>query len=86
MIGKYEQPSEAQELANAAYVWRIKVQTDLVTALRDTSIKPEAAEFWFERFRRAYRNEIETEAAAKGQPMPIKVGMTPSAETGDNPA
>jgi hypothetical protein len=60
-----EQPTEEQEIANAAYTWRKKVQSDLIEAFREVSIKRETAEFWFERFRRAYDREIETEAAAK---------------------
>lgn len=62
---KHDQPSEEQEAANAAYVWRKNVQTDLVEALRRLDITLESAEFWFERFRRAYQREIDTAAAAK---------------------
>lgn len=60
-----EQPTEAQEIANAAYVWRKKVQEDLLQAMRDPSIKLESAEFWFERFRRAYVREEQTAQGAK---------------------
>ena len=70
MIDKFDQPSDAQEAANAAYVWRKKVQADLVDSLRKVDITLEAAEFWFERFRRAYQREIDTAAAAKGHPSP----------------
>lgn len=66
MIDKFDQPSEAQEAANAAYVWRKKVQADLVDSLRKVDITLEAAEFWFERFRRAYQREIDSAAVAKG--------------------
>lgn len=70
MIDKFDQPSEAQEAANAAFVWRKKVQADLVDSLRNVDIKLEAAEFWFERFRRAYQREIDAAATAKGDPSP----------------
>lgn len=59
------QPSEAQEQANAAYVWRKQVQAELVATMRDPSVKLETAQWWFERFTNAYRREIEAEAAAK---------------------
>jgi len=55
-----DQPSEAQEIANAAYVWRKEVQEKLLAAMRDPNIKLENAEWQFERFRRAYLREIET--------------------------
>lgn len=60
------QPSEEQELANAAYNWRKKVQADMVSVFHNQRIRtlPEA-EWWFERYRRAYLREMETEAAAK---------------------
>jgi len=60
-----DQPSEAQELANAAYVWRRHVQADLVEAMRDTSIKLEKAQFWFTRFINAYNREIEANKVAR---------------------
>ena len=60
-----EQPTEAQELANAAYVWRKQVQSDLLEALRDPGISPEKADFWFERFRRAQARELVTSREAK---------------------
>jgi predicted double-glycine peptidase len=59
-----EQPSDAQELANARYVWRKHVQTEMLGALRDPSIKLESAKWWFDRFVRAYEAEIETHTAA----------------------
>lgn len=67
MVMIHEQPSDAQEEANAAYVWRKKVQSDLVESLRKVDITLESAEFWFERFRRAYKREKETEAIAKAE-------------------
>lgn len=57
---KIEQPSEAEESANAAHVWRKKVQVDLVDRMRQADVTLESAEFWFERFRRAFQREIET--------------------------
>lgn len=63
-----EQPSEAQEAANAAYTWRKHVQGELVDELRKISITLESAEYWFERFRRAYQREIDTGEAAKRKP------------------
>jgi len=62
------EPSEAQELANMAYIWRRHVQEDLVAALRDPSIKLDAAQFWFERFTNAYNREISTQEAARLSP------------------
>lgn len=60
------QPTEEQELANAAYNWRKKVQADMVSVFHNQRIRSlEEAEWWFERYRRAYRREMETEAAAK---------------------
>ena len=60
-----DQPTEAQEAANAAYVWRKKVQEDLLTAMRDPSIKLEQAEWWFARFSNAYRRELHLTSSAK---------------------
>lgn len=65
MFDKHEQPTEAQEVANAAYVWRKKVQGDLIEAMRNVDISLESAEYWFERFRRAALRERDTKAAAK---------------------
>lgn len=61
------QPTEAQEAANAAYVWRKHVQEEMLTALRDPRIKLETAEWWFERFVNAYRRERQAEAEAKSK-------------------
>lgn len=74
MTKNHDQPSDQQEIANAAYVWRKKVQSDLIEAMRHADIGLERAEFWFERFRRAYRREIETAAAAKGKPQGLATG------------
>lgn len=63
MAGK--QPSEAQELANAAYVWRKQVQAEMISVLRDPSVSLDTAEWWFERFSTAYRREIEADQKAK---------------------
>lgn len=60
-----KQPSEAQELANAAYVWRKHVQVQMIDVLRDASVSLDTAEWWFERFSIAYRREIEAEQKAK---------------------
>lgn len=59
------QPSKEQELANAAYVWRRKLQADVIDVLRDGNLKLDTAEWWFERLLNAYRHEIETDHAAK---------------------
>lgn len=61
------QPSEAQETANAAYVWRKQVQAELVSAMSDPCVKLETAQWWFERFTSAYRREIEAECLAKAE-------------------
>lgn len=61
------QPSEAQELANAAYVWRKHVQANMIDALRDASVSLDTAEWWFERFATAYRRQIEAEQKAKAR-------------------
>lgn len=61
------QPTEAQELANASYVWRKHVQADMIEALRDPCIPLDKAEWWFERFSNAYRREIEAETATKAK-------------------
>lgn len=61
------QPTDLEERANAAYVWRKKVQGDLIDALREGNITLETAEWWFKRFTLAYRREIETGAAAKAE-------------------
>lgn len=74
---KHDQPSEEQEAANAAYVWRKNVQSELVAALRQIDITLESAEFWFERFRRAYQREIDTAAAAKAAASTALKGSEP---------
>ncbi|MDX0973549.1 hypothetical protein GOL21_28165 [Sinorhizobium medicae] len=58
------QPSEAQELANAAYVWRKHVQSELLTVMKDASVELDTAEWWFERFSTAYRRELEYQKLA----------------------
>lgn len=60
-----EQPTQKQELANALYVWRKQVQQDMLEKMRDVSIKLDEAEWWFERFLTAYRNEKDAEEAAR---------------------
>lgn len=60
-----DQPSEEQEAANAAYVWRKNVQTELLGVMRDPTVKIETAEWWFERYRRACIREMAAEEAAK---------------------
>jgi hypothetical protein len=59
-----KQPSETAELANASYVWRKKVQEDLLDVLRDPSITVEKATWWFERWTNAKLREIEYEKLA----------------------
>ena len=59
------QPSEEQEIANAAYVWRKRVQGDFIEAMREINITLETAEWWFERYRRACIREMDAEEAAK---------------------
>lgn len=39
-----EQPSEAKELANAAYVYRKHVQEKMIGVLRDAAVELETAE------------------------------------------
>lgn len=63
------QPSEAQELANAAYVWRKQVQSELLAVMKEASVKLETAEWWFERFSTAYRRELEYQKAAEAERM-----------------
>jgi len=61
------QPTEAQEAANAAYVWRKHVQAELVAVMKEPTVKLETAQWWFERFTNAYKREIETQEEAGKQ-------------------
>ncbi len=62
-----KQPSEAQEAANAAYLLRISVQSDLVNLANNRDAKPESVKWHFERYWRAVERERETEAMAKAE-------------------
>lgn len=59
-----EQPTETQELANAAYVWRKDVQEQLLSKMRESSISLETATWWFERWTNAKLREIEYQKLA----------------------
>ena len=61
------QPSEKRELANAAYVWRIRCQTDLVDVANRQSSKFEDVEYAFIRYKRACEREAELEEVAKAE-------------------
>lgn len=67
MIIDHKQPSEEQELANAAYVWRKKVQEDLLREMRAPDISLELAEYWFQRWERAKLREDDYARVAKGE-------------------
>lgn len=61
------QPAEEVEQANAAYVWRKEVQRQLLSAMQDPSVKLETAQWWFDRFSRAYEKEREANQRVKEQ-------------------
>jgi hypothetical protein len=65
MVMPEAQPTPEQEAANAAYVWRLHIQEEMLGVLRERTVKIETAEWWFERYLNAYRAEIEFDRLAK---------------------
>lgn len=75
------QPTEAQEQANAAYVWRKKVQGDFIDAMRQVNITLDDAEWWFNRFTRAYaarsRPTLQRKRSGLARPPPKRKNVAP---------
>lgn len=61
--GKFSQPDEAQELANAAYLLRMNVQKELARACMGTDT--ESIAFHIERWQRAVIREREADNHVK---------------------
>lgn len=59
------QPTEEREIANACYIWRKKIQSDMVDAMRSSDVTLDDAQWWFDRYRSARIREAQTELAAR---------------------
>lgn len=71
-----KQPTEAQELADARYVHRVKVQADLVEVLSSRTVPLDRANWWILRFQNAYAAELEAERVAAGLKPPSEDALT----------
>ena len=62
-----KQPTEAREAANAAYLLRVSIQTDLANTVNHRDAKPESIAWHYERYVKAVERERATEALAKAE-------------------
>lgn len=58
----YPTVTPEQEAANAAYVWRRKLQTEMAASIDDSDMTMEKIDWWVSRLRFAFDREKETHA------------------------